>query len=127
MKKQELINICYKYLAGAFDRGLCCNRFDADNSNELLSLHLKVAPDLVDELLSLQVPVPDGENNEVKSDLPVNFLKHSYKYSPDEKEELLKNFEEKISQQEDITPDWKDAINKVIDEMIDEMPKSNLP
>ena len=64
MKKQELINICYKYLAGAFDRGLCCNRFDADNSNELLSLHLKVAPDLVDELLSLQVPVPDEKEGD---------------------------------------------------------------
>ena len=125
MKKQELINICYKYLAGAFDRGLCCNPFDANNSEcELPALHLKVAPNLVDEILLLH-PLP--EDNEVKSDLPVNFLKHSYKYSPNEKEELLKNFEEKISQQEDITPDWKDAINKVIDEMIDEMPKSNLP
>jgi len=94
----------------------------------------KMAEHKVDEYLST---LPDAIDYKQEYEEIVNsdWFKKAYENRPigdvitlpDEKEEILKNFEEKISQQEDITPDWKDDINKVIDEMIDEMPKTNQP
>ena len=68
MKREELINLCYKYLADAFDRGTKCSPFDANNSEyELPALHLKIAPNLVDEILLLH-PLPD-EKEECNNNL----------------------------------------------------------